>query len=376
MLFSFLTRTTITQAAEKTTKPRVLFIYPVEKGFPFWDSQVNFAQAVSDTLNFELDVAYPPEEFRDRFGASIYIQNILDSQAQKPDLIITSFWVGSETKILTLLDDREIPLISINSDISPTQFSELGLPREQFPLWLAHLSPDDTLAGGQLATAILQHSRANRCPSSHCNVNIFAITGASYSAVSKQRINGMNSVLQTDKNNKLLNIVYGNWERKLVKKMTSTIFKRHEDIHAFWIASDVMAYGLQDGIEEFNLMLPKSTVIGSMDWSPSSIDKIKDGSLNMSLGGHFLEGGLALILFFDYLNDRDFKQQTGTVIKTKMSLLDVSNVGEMGAFLKHPKWSETRINGYSKFLNPQRENYNFNPQEIIMEQLTPHANNH
>ncbi len=361
------------QASNLDPSPKILFIYPVDKGFPFWDSQVNFAQAVADALNFELEVVYTPQAYRNRFGAAEFLKEILDSKKALPKLVLSSFWVGSELKILTMLDEMKISFISINSDISKEQFSVLGKPRERFPYWLAQLSPNDFAVGGQLATAMLKESRARRCPTTHCDVSIFAITGMSYSAVSTQRLDGLKQAVQADKQSRIINSVYGHWDRKRVEKMTSTIISRHNDIDAFWIASDVMAYGLQDGLAAMKHTLPSTTIIGSIDWSPASIDKVKEGSLHMSVGGHFMEAGWSLILFYDYINNTDFADELGVIIRTEMSLLDKHNVDTLGSFLKAPRWSNKRIKSYSKYLNPARKHYNLNPTQIIMQQLEQNA---
>lgn len=350
-------------------KPTILFIYPVDKGFPFWDSQVDFAQSVSNALNFQLDVAYTPKSMRNRFTAAKYLKQLIESKRQKPSLVLSSFWVGSEEGILTYLDKNKIPLITINSDITSEQFKQLGLPRQRFPYWLAHLSPNDTFAGEQLAQAILNESRDLRCDSNFCEVNIFAITGSSHSAVSHQRANGLKTAIEQDRKSKILNIVHGNWARNLVAKMMKTVFLRHKKIDAFWVASDVMAYGIKDGLDKQNKKLPATTVVGSIDWSPSSINKIKQHEMNMSLGGHFMEGGWGIILFFDYLNGKDFIEETSSVIKTEMSILNNKNADVLGRFLSAAKWSNIHLRSYSKFLNPKRKVYDFNPKSMIMEQI-------
>jgi ABC-type sugar transport system substrate-binding protein len=290
-----------------------------------------------------LDVAYTPKSYRNRFDAANYARQIIESKHYKPSLVLTSFWVGSEKKILTMLNDKKIPIITINSDLSEQQFASLGRPRERFPLWLAHLSPNDTKAGNQLAQAIIKESRDRRCHGKKCDVNIFAITGLSYSAVSKQRANGLNTVTRDDHFARLLGIIYGNWDRSLVASKAQTIIQRHDDIDAFWIASDVMAYGLLEGLDSAQMALPEETIIGGIDWSPDTIKKIKNGEMDISLGGHFMEAGWALILFYDYLNKVDLPSDITPVIKTEMSLLNTYNIDELGPFLVAPKWSREQI---------------------------------
>jgi len=354
---------------EDVSKPTILFIYPVDKGFPFWDSQLDFASAVASAYNFNIEVAYSPASYRNRFDAATYIEEQIDNMAQPPNLVITSFWVGSEQSILTLLNDRRIPLITINSDLSEKQFAKFGKPREKFDLWLAHFSPNDTLAGEQLASAIIEESRALRCESTNCNVNIFAITGLSYSAVSKQRAVGLQVTTKQDKHARLLSIIYGNWDRQLVESKAEPILKRHNDINAFWIASDVMAYGLVDGIDSTHLTLQKNTVIGGIDWSPATIGMIENGQMHVSLGGHFMEAGWGLILFYDHLHDVDLPANFTTVVKTEMSLLNKQNINELGPFLNSPKWSKQKLRSYSRHLNPSRVEYDLNPRSIILEQI-------
>jgi ABC-type sugar transport system substrate-binding protein len=143
---------------------------------------------------------------------------------------------------------------------------------------------------------------------------------------------------------------------------------RHEDINALWVASDVMAYGFIEGLKASSLTLPSNTVIGSIDWSQETIEKIKTDALQISLGGHFLEGGQAIVLFHDYINGVDFADELGVVIKTPMSILDRNNVSELGALLEKPHWRADKIKSYSKFLNPSRANYQLNPKALILEQ--------
>lgn len=357
------------QAFYDDDRATILFIYPVDKGFPFWDSQVNFAEAVAAALHFNLDVAYTPKSYRNRFDAAHFVRQLIDSKSYKPSLIVTSFWVGSEESILTMLDAEKIPLISINSDLSAAQFTDLGKPRQRFPLWLAHFSPNDTKAGNQLATAINEESRRRRCLGKSCEVNIFAITGLSYSAVSKQRSTGLKKAVHADIKANLLNIIYGNWERTLVASKAKTIVQRHSDINAYWIASDVMAYGLLEGLKSAQFNLPENTIIGGIDWSPETIEKIRRGEMDISLGGHFMEAGWGLILFYDYLNKVELPVSTTTIIKTEMSLLNIQNINELGPFLIAPKWSTERIRSYSKFLNPKLKQYNHDPRSVILEQL-------
>ena len=368
IIFSVSNASSALSSEAPQTHKEILFIYPVEKGVPFWDSQVDFASAVANALGYKLNVAYPAPKYRNRFEAHNFIKKQIEASELQPVLVLTSFWVGSEEKILTYLSSQGIPLISINSDVTEEQFNSLGRPRERFPLWLAQLSPNDELVGQQLAKALIEQSRERRCFDENCMVNIFGITGLSYSAVSQQRVSGLKQIVSNDESSSLLGTVFGDWSKDRVKGISSNIVMRHEDINALWVASDVMAYGFIEGLKASSLTLPSNTVIGSIDWSQETIEKIKTDALQISLGGHFLEGGQAIVLFHDYINGVDFADELGVVIKTPMSILDRNNVSELGALLEKPHWRADKIKSYSKFLNPSRANYQLNPKALILEQ--------
>jgi hypothetical protein len=122
-----------------------------------------------------------------------------------------------------------------------------------------------------------------------------------------------------------------------------------------------------DGLQKYRYK--KQVLLGSFDWSPETIPYIQNGDITLSLGGHFLEAGLALVLYYDFINGLDFAKKHGTIIETTLSELNDSNVELIGPFLRHPKWNKNVIINYSKFNNPMRKNYLFEPLEIISQQL-------
>jgi ABC-type sugar transport system substrate-binding protein len=352
-------------------KPKVTFFVQADPGFHFWDSEVLFATAMAETHQFDLDVVHTPRIYRNRFNVVNFVEGYLDSLPTYPDLVVTSFWLGSEHKMLSMLDKKQIPSITINSNISVEQLSMLGQPREKFPLWLGHISPDDVNVGEQLGLLLIEQvKKEKKCLSKKCKVDLFAITGLNYSAVSLQRIAGLKKAVESDRWSALLNVVYGNWKREAVASMMNTITTRHPHIDAYWVASDIMAYGIQDGLEEINKALPVDTLVGSIDWSPPTVNEIRKGHIDFSLGGHFMEAGWALMLYADYLAGFDFADSLGTVINVPMSLLSKDNVDTLGAFLSTPKWTSDNLSLYSKALNSDLKVRSLSPADIINNQIS------
>ncbi|MGJ8682578.1 substrate-binding domain-containing protein, partial [Paraglaciecola sp.] len=311
---------------------------------------------------------YIPQSHRDRFNSVEYIQHYLKRLKQPPSLILSPFFLGAEENFLKLLDRKSIPFFSLNTNVSREQYSLLGKPRERFPLWIGHMSPNDVLVGERLAEALLHHFRIDKnCSQEDCNANFYGFTGLPFAAVSKQRAQGVEAVIQQDKSSRSYNIVSADWRRNIVREKMKAVLYRHKDIDIFWAASDTMAWGIIDGINANKYT--HRTLVGGVDWAPESIQYIKNGDMDLSLGGHFLEAGLALILFYDYLNGVDFAKSHGVIIETKLSELNQKNVDTLGRFLEAPKWNKAVLRQYSKFNNPIRKNYVFDPKTLISQQL-------
>ena len=47
-------------------------------------------------------------------------------------------------------------------------------------------------------------------------------------------------------------------------------------------------------------------MVGGIDWEPRALAAIRDGDLAVSLGRHFMGGGLLMLLLHDYHRGADF----------------------------------------------------------------------
>jgi ABC-type sugar transport system substrate-binding protein len=357
----------LTEDTEAQCNQVILFVNSTATS-PFTKSQVDFAQQVAKALPLSLDVHYVPEQYRNRFGIAEYLIHHFNKLACQPDLVMLGFVLGAEVKILSLLDERSIPLISVNSYISAAQYNELGKPRQKYPLWLGHIAPNDVLVGYDLAQNLLHQYRLNHnCLKDGCRPKMFGFTGISYTAVSKHREKGLSLAIKSDTNSDLLNVVKANWSRELTLDMMETVVGRHQDIDIFWAATDAMAQGVVDGIKQYSYK--NKALIGGVDWSPDIIPYIESGDVTVSLGGHFIAAGLALILFYDYEHGIDFMPRYGTILESKMSALNNNNIRKFGPFLIQPIWKKEVLTTYSLFNNPSSNGYLLDPLEIISQQI-------
>ncbi|WJG10326.1 ABC transporter substrate-binding protein [Aliiglaciecola sp. LCG003] len=364
------------QATPKNVPLNALLFIHADPGFPFYDSTVLYAKSAAQALNIKLQVEYIPKRLRDRFGVTQFKSSFIDSLTTPPDIVISPLAFGAEEKFLTILAERKIPFISFNTYLSNTDFARLGKPRERFPLWLAHLAPNDDLAGAMLASDLITRAtRIKQCEQRACNINLFAFTGLKYTSASSHRVDGLLSITEPNKQVTLLNTVDAQWSQNVVRGFMPTVLSRHNDVDVFWAASDIMAFGIIEGLKAYDKKLQTNPIIGSIDWSPDSIDLIRQQQLSVSYGGHFMEAGWALLMYFDYLAGHDFAGHTGTILSTQMAAMDQDNIAQIGDFLAAPNWSESQFKKLSMSLNPANKRYHFNPLDIVKAQIAENVAN-
>ncbi len=344
----------------------IVFFVNADKGAEFWDSQVAFAQAVSKGLNIKLDVHYMPADARNRFAIADETAKYLDRRATPPDFAIASFWLKGEDKLLKVFEQRRLPFISINSNLTAEKWAEMGEPRAQYKHWLGHMSPDDVHGGFVLAKQLISSAtKRAQCADNRCQLNMLALTGHSYSAVAREREAGLKRALKYNKNINLLQTVHANWQQQMAYSQTVQALGRHNRIDLFWAGNDSMAYGVVEGLNHYNLIAGEHALIGSIDWSPRTVDYVKDKQIDFSLGGHFMEAGWSLILLADYASRRDFIDDAGVIVKTRFSILNQTNVDTLGAFLQKPEWDESQFKMLSKRFNPKLKRYHFSANQTI-----------
>ncbi len=245
----------------------------------------------------------------------------------------------------------------------------LGGPREKYHHWLAHISPNDEELGHRLAREVVQRARIKKsCIEIDCNVNVFGISGLKYASVSRQRQRGLKSWIQQDGNSILYNVVDGRWRESEASNITARSMIRHPEVDAYWIASDIMAYGAIDALSKLTPTKRDMLVVGSIDWSPRTIPLINTGAIDVSLGGHFMEGGLALKLFFLYERKIDSTVLNDHVYTTIVTELDRTNTSTLGSFLTKPKWSASVV--YEWIESATTSSPNFDTRSLLLNHIS------
>ncbi|WP_143871425.1 ABC transporter substrate-binding protein [Catenovulum sediminis] len=354
------------QTELKPSPINVSVMVPVEKGTPFWGDFESFMTAVAKDLNMQLTFFRFPLEKTNRFS---FIRRFteLTKQSDKPDYIVSVFKVGVEPQLVKLAEQAKIGFVSVNAALSKELYKQIGHPQQHSRYWLAHVAHDNVKAGQQLVDLLVNQAMNYTLPGEQ--INILGITGPSHSYVAKQRQQGLVEGVKKYKNVNLLEVVHSDWESKKAVKQASLFLKQPDPVDIVWTASDSIAAGVymaQKTLNKDNAPL----IVGGFDWSETSFELLDKGYNYYSLGGHFMDGGWALILLYDHFFGYDIVRKRKGIYNTELSSIDAVNQQQIHTWIRERKWDSVEFTKFTQTHNPDilKNGYKF---ELAMYHALP-----
>ncbi|GEA11848.1 substrate-binding domain-containing protein [Alteromonas sp. KUL49] len=324
----------------------ILMFMPDERRGSFWLAANHFAKAVASDFGISLRVVEVEEPENNRVAFESLVKRALGNTSyEQPDFIISMLYGGGELSQLSLFNQHNIPFITINSSLDKRTLQLMEHPREQFVNWIAHMSPNERLAGKQIVDALTVDANFKQ---------LAIIGGYTHSSVNNHRIMGAIERAQQI-GLSVVPPVYTNWTKAESMKAANALLRRAPDFDLLLtIGPDIAA-----GSIEVMQSAGKNVTVGSFDWAASNVNLVERGLLEASLGGHFMEAGWAMILAYDYLHGLDFIDETGPLIDTELGLLNAHNVANISPLIAEHKWQNIDFKVYSKCVNSVLIHYDF-----------------
>lgn len=339
-------------------KPRVLFVNPSTPENPFWSKFTSVMNSAAIKLNIDLHVKYGAS---DRFSEREVILDIIQSSA-RPDYLVFSAHTDGVEKILAACEQARVYSIIVNTDILESDRGKIGFPREKFKYWIGHISPDDFAAGKALSDRLVFAAK-NRFKDRP--IEIIALSGARDSAVAFNRNLGLEASIADSQGEVILNeLLFPGWDGEASRARATALLKRYPNTKILWAASDVNALGMLSAAQQQGYKPGENIFVGGIDWTSDGLKAIKRNEFAVSIGGHFFEGAWALVLLYDYLNGRDFLHADGVTIKTKMQMIDKSNVAYWQDFINKKRWEKMDFRSFSLLSKKGKKNYDFSTDNV------------
>lgn len=271
----------------------VVFLSPGPASDGYWSAYARFMQAAAARLGMTLTVRYTDRDTRELVELA---RDALQGP-NRPDYLVFSNELNVAPEILRLSQNSSVKLFAVNNTLTDDQLRILGDMPNRYPHFLGSLVGNDEEGGYLSAKHLISKSVSAKAGQT---VEMLAFSGTNTTPVSLKREQGMYRALAEHPEIRLRQIVLGGWRRDRALEQARVLLKRYPDIHLIWAANDQMAFGAMDAVRETGGEPGRDVFFSSINWSPPSLDALQDGTISALVGGHFMLGGLAMVLLHDY----------------------------------------------------------------------------
>lgn len=332
---------------------RVLFLNPGSANEPFFGKLASFMRVAAEQLDVELEVI----ECHRQKARMLEEGEALIERRELPDYLVLGNPEGVAVDLLPRVTEAGIKVMLINEGIMSYDQKMVGVPRQRLPNWLGQLVPDDRQAGELLAEHLLEAAARNDLIAGDGTIQLGAIAG-DYTSSSNYRVVGLNRVVKKRRDVTMNTVRLGQWDRDRARELTTAMLGMFPETAVVWVASDLMAVGAIEAIEEAGRAPGRDVLVGGIDWAPQAFDRIREGTLTVSVGGHFMEGAWAIVMLHDYHHGRDFQT---TQVKSGFVVLGAENLAEQSIFFDESRWASADFTRLSKVKNAAVSSYDFTP---------------
>ena len=341
LLISFLLLLAV-PLANASARPSVVFLSPDDSRF--WQLVAGFMEAVAEDLEVDLEVQYDRESHR--FSYLRMAKDVL-AREEKPDYLLFMCKEHVTESMLRLADGAGVKTFTFNTDVPDAARASIGMPRSVLSGWLGHLSPDNIAAGRSLVTLLGKQAEQLGLASGP-SIPMVALSGTLDSSATKDRNGGLLAAA-IQQRSELMQLVYANWSGTLAREKTEVLLKRYPNTVSIWSASDGMALGAIEAARNAGRTPGKDLLVGGVDWEPEALESIRQGELLVSLGRHFMGGGLALLLLHDYHHGQDFGDMSPDyVFRYKLEPATRENVERVQRIMDSKNWSAIDFRRFSR----------------------------
>ena len=271
--------------AQDVERPDIGVIVPTLDA-QFWNSYVEFMETGAGELGVNLTVLNADNK------PDQMIKSLEDLVAQGVDgIIFTPYW-ATAVPGLTLANDAGIPVILTDT------YADFPPQSEQFPNYIAFIGPSDREAGRQMAEALFAAIK----PAEDGSRTIAVVNGTAGTSVAIDRRAGLQDALDANPDVVVAGEVDGNFVRDTSQTVFESLWQGNPNIQGVWAANGGTATGVMAAITSAGQQPGIDLPVVGMDLNPENVQAVKDGQLLFDIGGHWLQGGFALVAMYDHLN--------------------------------------------------------------------------
>jgi ABC-type sugar transport system substrate-binding protein len=328
----------------------------------FWYNVSSFMKAAAEDFNIELEILYAE---RNHLLLPGLVQKAAGSK-NKPDyLIIVNEMQQGPAQLKKATDAGIKTFMMLNTLSDQKSVRKYGKPRGKYKKWIGALVPDNRFAGYQIAKTVIDKAIHEGAVAKDGKLHLVGMAGDFVTPAAVERNEGLQQAVAEYTNVDLKQIFVCNWSKDTSSDKTRHILKRYPEVGAFWAANDPIALGTIEAIIISGKKPGQDIFVGGLNWDEPALEKIKEGMLTISMGGHFMTGGWVMVMLHDYHHGKDFALE-GVDLKMKIfNTLNSANINEYQLRFGDRNWQKIDFTKFSKVLNPKIKKYNFSLKELL-----------
>jgi ABC-type sugar transport system substrate-binding protein len=340
---------------------RVAFLNPT--GPPeFW----RLVSATMRAAGAELGIAIDERQSERSFDKAIAVARDFLNERPRPDYLIATNDVGVGGEIIKLADAAGVPLILLNNDLDEKQSAEYGRPRTRYRNWLGSIVPDHEGGGYGIGEAILieaTRTKKNR------PLKLLALGGEIDTPASNDRIRGLRRAIAVmgrllgPRSVELVDVAHLDWSEKTAEAWVREFASKGVRIDALWAANDPMAIGAITALRAAGYRPGVDVMVGGLNWNQGAVERVLNGEMVLTHGGHFMLGAWAAVVLRDYHDGRDFAEEN-VRLQFPMGAFDLQ-VARRFPDIGKVDWRKVDFTRFSKTRNPAVTRYNFSPDAVL-----------
>jgi ABC-type sugar transport system substrate-binding protein len=303
--------------------PRVAIFTPTTQGNTYWPEVHQILSLVAADL--DLDLFFYEFDVGDRFAKAREGVQIL--QSQPFDGAVFSVAFGQAQPLMDAAEAQRIPFF-LNGPLFPHELEVIGvLPRNLYQFWIGYFLEDEFLKGYELGKYLFDQARQRNLFASDGSIHAVGIGGDSTWFGSELRVQGFIRAAQEDRDVQILQTVATGWTPSEAREMTHRLIRRYPEVSVIWAASDQLALGVVQGIQDIHSSSSR-ILTGGLDLSSLGLQAVEANQIQATVAETPLIWAKILIMLYDYIQGHDFDQSDTRVFSFPPLVADKTNVHE------------------------------------------------
>lgn len=256
---------------------------------PFWDIYLKFCEQGARELGINL-VTVNADNKPDN-----QIKGLEDLAAQGVDgIIFTPYWETASRGLTIGRDYGDIPVALTDC------FPDYPPQGTRFPNYICFVGPKDEHAGYVMARQLFESMR----PNAKGEKVVGIINGTAGATVAIGRRRGFLKAIEETPDVRLAGEVNGDFLRETALAAFESLYQGHPDIAGVMCSNDEMATAAIAVVKGAGRVPGRDVLVSGMDLNDNNVVQVRDGEQLFTEGGHWLQGGFALIIMYDWLNGK------------------------------------------------------------------------